>query len=143
MADGEAEVPQETAEAEAPVASEPLDLMQALQMVLKKALAHDGLARGVNECIKCIEKDQALLCVLAQDCNQDQYTKLVEALCAEKGVDLLAVPERGQLGEWAGLCKLDAEGHARKVVSCSCIVVKDYGEETEGLSVLTEHLKNR
>ena len=27
------------------------------------------------------------------------------------------------LGEWAGLCKIDREGKARKVVGCSCIVV--------------------
>eukprot|EP00959_Pyramimonas_sp_CCMP1952_P311805 6525527-Pyramimonas_sp.AAC.2 len=41
------------------------------------------------------------------------------------------------------LCKIDTEGNARKVVGCSCVVVTDYGEETEGLNVLTEYLKNR
>ena len=45
-------------------------------------------------------------------------------------------------GEWAGLCKLDAEGTARKVVKCSCVVVSDYGEETEGLAILQEFLKS-
>ncbi len=48
-----------------------------------------------------------------------------------------------QLGEMAGLCRIDAEGNPQKVVACSCAVVTDYGEESEGLSVLQEYLKVR
>ena len=51
------------------------------------------------------------------------------------------VDDKMKLGEWAGLCKIDAEGNARKVVKCSCVVVKDYGSEGEALDVLLEHLK--
>ena len=51
-------------------------------------------------------------------------------------VHLIRVPQAVQLGEWAGLCKLDADGSARKVVKCSCVVVSDYGEESDGLRVL-------
>ncbi|KAF3614953.1 40S ribosomal protein S12, partial [Capsicum annuum] len=38
-----------------------------------------------------------------------------------------AVPIAKTLGEWAGLCKIDSEGKARKVVKCGCVVGKDYG----------------
>ena len=69
--------------------------------------------------------------------------KLVEALCREHNIDLIQVPKNTQLGEWAGLCKIDAEGNPKKVVKCSMAVVKDYGEDSEGLTILMEHLKNK
>ncbi len=47
------------------------------QQVLKKALAYDGLSRGLHEAARAIEKGQAKLCVLAEDCNQPDYKKVV------------------------------------------------------------------
>ena len=102
-------------EAAAPAPGEPMDINTAVQLVLKKALAHDGLSRGLHEAARAIEKGEAQLCILAEDCNQPDYKKLIEALCAEHNVNLITIPENKQLGEWAGLCKLDAEGTARKV----------------------------
>ena len=125
-----------------PALGEPMDIMTALQLVLKKSLAHDGLARGLHEGAKVIEKHAAQLCVVADDCNQPDYVKLVRALCADHNVSLISVPSAKTLGEWAGLCKIDSEGKARKVVGCSCVVVKDYGEESEGLHIVQEHVKS-
>jgi small subunit ribosomal protein S12e len=122
---------------------EALDVNAAVALVLKKALAHDGLSRGLHESARALERGSAQLCVLADDCDQPDIKKLVEALCAEHNVSLLSVPESKQLGQWAGLCKLDAEGEARKVVGCSCAVVTDYGEETEGLAVVQKYLKSK
>ncbi|KAL1814494.1 hypothetical protein DCAR_0518649 [Daucus carota subsp. sativus] len=134
-----AEVPAPVAAA--PGLAEPMDIMTGLQLVLKKSLAHGGLARGLHEGAKVIEKHAAQLCVLAEDCNQPDYVKLVKALCADHNVSLVTVPSAKTLGEWAGLCKIDSEGNARKVVGCSCVVVKDYGEESEGLDVVRAHVK--
>ncbi|KAF9616656.1 hypothetical protein IFM89_031520 [Coptis chinensis] len=141
---GEEGVPAETAAAAtaAPVLGEPMDIMTALQLVLKKSLAHDGLARGIHEGAKVIEKHAAQLCVIAEDCSQPDYVKLVRALCADNNVSLIAVPSAKTLGEWAGLCKIDSEGKARKVVGCSIVVVKDYGEESEGLNIVQEYVKS-
>ncbi|MEW5301140.1 MAG: hypothetical protein WDW36_004019 [Sanguina aurantia] len=116
--------------AAAPAIGEPMDINTAVQMVLKKALAHDGLSRGLHEACRAIEKGQAQLAILAEDCNQPDYKKLIEALCAEHNVSLLSVPENKCLGQWAGLCKIDAEGDRPQ-------------QETEGRSVLQEYLKSR
>jgi small subunit ribosomal protein S12e len=127
----------------APVASGPMDLMTAIQEVLKTALFHDGLARGAHECTKALDKRQAHLCVLAQNCDEANYVKLIEALCAEHGINLIKIEDNKKLGEWAGLCKIDKEGKARKVVGCSCVVVKDYGKESQALDVVNEYFKTR
>mmetsp|Transcript_21579 Transcript_21579/g.48594 ORF Transcript_21579/g.48594 Transcript_21579/m.48594 type:complete len:146 (-) Transcript_21579:350-787(-) len=143
MADDEPEVDAVEPETEAaPVeAAPPMDVETALKMVLKNALIHDGLARGLHECAKALDKGDAQLCVLASSCNEPAYTKLVEALCAEHNVSLMKVSDGKQLGEWAGLAKVDKEGNARKVVGASCVVVTAFGEESEALSVLQESIK--
>ncbi|RZB84823.1 40S ribosomal protein S12, partial [Glycine soja] len=123
------------------IPGEPMDIMTALQLVLRKSLAYGGLARGLHEGAKVIEKHAAQLCVLAEDCDQPDYVKLVKALCAEHNVSLLTVPSAKTLGEWAGLCKIDSEGKARKVTGCSCVVVKDFGEEHEAYNVVLQHVK--
>lgn len=118
-----------------------MDLMKALQEVLKKSLVHDGLVRGLNEAVKALDRGEAQLCVLASDCDEPNYTRLVEALCAEHDVSLVRVPEKKQLGEWAGLCKIDEEGNATKVVGATCVVVKEFGESSPGYEFLFEYLK--
>lgn len=73
---------------------------------------------------------------LSESCDEANYKKLVKALCAEKNIPLYDVPDSKKLGEWAGLCKIDSDGNARKVVGASVVVVHDYGDESEGLNWL-------
>lgn len=42
--------------AAAPAIGEPMDINTAVQMVLKKALAHDGLSRGLHEACRCVRR---------------------------------------------------------------------------------------
>ncbi|KAK9411593.1 40S ribosomal protein S12 [Crotalus adamanteus] len=118
-----------------------MDVNTALQEVLKTALIHDGLARGIREAAKALDKRQAHLCVLASNCDEPMYVKLVEALCAEHQINLIKVDDNKKLGEWVGLCKIDREGKPRKVVGCSCVVVKDYGKESQAKDVIEEYFK--
>jgi len=120
-----------------------MSVEDALKDVLHRALVHDGLSRGLRECSKSLDRRQAHLAVLCESCDEKEYVKLVEALCAEHNINLIKVSDSKKLGEWAGLCKIDREGNPRKVVACSCVVVKDYGEESEALSVLLEYFKTR
>ncbi|KAL9249564.1 Small ribosomal subunit protein eS12-like protein [Drosera capensis] len=129
-------------EAPVPLLGEKMDPDTALQQVLRKSFAYGGVVRGLHAAVKVIEKHAAQLCVLAEDCDQQDIKKLVTALCADHKCNLLTVPAAKTLGEWVGLCKIDSEGKARKVVGCSCAVIKDFGEITEALYVLREHLKS-
>ncbi|KAI1295363.1 40S ribosomal protein S12 [Halotydeus destructor] len=142
MSDTEGDAPA-PASVEVPVAGGPMDVFTALQEVLKTALVHDGLTRGIHEAAKALDKRQAHLCVLATDCDEPMYQKLVEALCKEHQIDLIKVDDCKKLGEWSGLCKIDKEGKARKVVGCSCVVVTDYGKETPAYDVLNDYLKSK
>ena len=113
----------------------------ALQQVLKTALIHDGLARGLREAVKALDKRQAMLCILAKNCSEAGYTRLIEGLCQEHSIMMLYVEDQMKLGEWVGLCKIDKTGTARKVVKCSCCVIKDIGQDTEEWVTILDYVK--
>ncbi|BEI82379.1 hypothetical protein CcaverHIS002_0302470 [Cutaneotrichosporon cavernicola] len=123
--------------------SGPMSVEDALQEVIKTALIHDGLARGLRESAKALDKREAHLCVLVETVTEAEYSKLIEALCAEHNIQLIKVSDAKVLGQWAGLSKIDREGKPRKVVGCSCVVVTNYGAETAGLQVLLDYFKTR
>ena len=82
-----------------------MSVIEALKGVLKLALIHDGLARGLREASKALDRRQAHMCVLNENCEEEAYKKLVVALCSEHKIPLIKVPDGKQLGEWAGLCR--------------------------------------
>ena len=82
-----------------------MSVLDALKGVLKLALIHDGLARGLREASKALDRRQAHMCVLNEACEEEAYKKLVVALCSEHKIPLIKVPDGKQLGEWSGLCE--------------------------------------
>lgn len=105
----------------------------ALKVVLRNSLVHDGLARGLREASKALSRGDAQLCVLCDSVTEESIIKLVEALCNEpdEKIPLIKVSDAKLLGEWAGLCQIDQDGNARKVVGASCVVVKNWGSDSD------------
>ena len=94
-----------------------MSVLDALKGVLKLALIHDGLARGLREASKALDSRAAHMCVLNENCEEEAYKKLVIALCQEHKIPLIKVPDGKQLGEWAGLCTLRNEKIKWKTVA--------------------------
>ena len=122
-------------------ANSEMTIEAALREVLKSAVTHDAISRGLRECIKALDRGKAFICVLAESCNEASYVKLVEALCAEGNINLIKVADAKQLGEWVGFCKIDKKGEVRKVVGCSCVVVRELSEESVASRALMDHFK--
>ena len=53
-------------------ASGPMSVEDALQEVIKTALKHDGLARGLRESAKALDKKEAHLCVLVETVTEGE-----------------------------------------------------------------------
>lgn len=141
------QVAPEIVEEVAPVAQEApaqeMNIRTAVQAVLRQSLAHDGLARGLREVVAALDRGDAIFCVLAKDCDEPAYVKLVEALCAARQITLIRVPEGKLLGQWVGLCKVARDGTVCKVRRCSACVVKSVGKDSSDAVVyLNDMLKN-
>ena len=55
---------------------------------------------------------------------------------------MIEVEKRAELGEWLGQCKYDKKGVARRVKGASSCAIKDYGEESEALNFVLNHIKD-
>jgi len=119
-----------------------LGTIDALKEVLKKAQIYDGLRRGLHESAKALDRGAARLCILSKDCDNEEYVRLVQALCTESGVHLIMVDSGNELGQWVGLAKLNQDGTVRKAVRCSVAVVTDFGEDTRALNVVLNYVKS-
>mmetsp|Transcript_825 Transcript_825/g.476 ORF Transcript_825/g.476 Transcript_825/m.476 type:complete len:141 (+) Transcript_825:63-485(+) len=138
MADNEEMDVQEVAES-----TEELTTQEALKQVLRRALAHNGLRRGLHECTKELERGNGRLCILANDCDNAEYKKLIQALCTEQSVPLIMSDKGVEIAEWVGLAKLNADGTVRKVKRTSVAVVTDFGEESIALSKVLEYVQSQ
>ncbi|GMS90849.1 hypothetical protein PENTCL1PPCAC_13024, partial [Pristionchus entomophagus] len=87
----------------APAPAAVMDVQSALKAALRSAHFADGLAKGLHEAAKALDKREAHFAVLAENCEEPMYIKLVEALCKEHQIPLMKVSDKKLLGEWCGL----------------------------------------
>ena len=97
--------------------------------------------KGLNQVGKALDRKDAYLCVLAADCDDPKYKKLITALAKQNNIPLIEVDSRQELGEWVGQSKYDKAGVARKTRGCSSLAIQDYGETSEALTFLEQHIK--
>ena len=100
-----------------------------------------GCVKGLNQVGKALDRKDAYLCILAKDCEDPKYKKLVTALAKQNKIPLIEVDNREELGQWLGQCKYDKEGVARKTKGASSCAIKDYGEPSDALSFLEQYIK--
>ncbi len=84
--------------------------MEVSKEVLDKAYEAVELAKstgkikkGVNEVTKAVERGVAKLVLIADDVNPPEITMHFEPLCKEKGVPLVRIKSKEELGTLAGL----------------------------------------
>uniref|UniRef100_A0A7S2TSM0 40S ribosomal protein S12 n=1 Tax=Lotharella oceanica TaxID=641309 RepID=A0A7S2TSM0_9EUKA len=118
----------------------PMDPMEALNLVLQKSLHHDGLARGLREVVKALDRKVAKLCVLSKSCDEPSYVKLVQSLCKQHKIPIIQVPDSKTLGEWVGLATINEEGEPEKVVGCSSAAILNWGQPSKAKEVLMKHI---
>ena len=120
-----------------------MKIEDALKEVLRNALICGGLVLGLRESVKTLDKRQALLCVIAKNCSEAAYGRLVEALCQEHRIKLLKVNDKEELAKWVGLGKIEKDGKPSQVVKCSCVVIKEIGVDTEAWAAVQEYINSK
>lgn len=90
-----------------------MSVLDALKGVLKLALMHDGLARGLREASKALDRRQAHMCVLNEACEEEAYKKLVVALCSEHKIPLIKVRLSGKAPQLLTTSEFHTDSMAR------------------------------
>jgi len=119
-----------------------LDAAEALQQVVQKARRHRHLSRGLNECARSLEQRRAVLCILSNNLTEENYLKLIQALCQEHQIPLMKVDNSELLGTWAGLAKYDEEGNPSRIVKCGCVVIQQWDGSDEASSAVQSLIKS-
>lgn len=117
----------------------PESVEDAVRIVVRKSVEANGLVKGLSEVARALDRKSAELCILASDCDDANYKKLITALCQVNNIDIIET-EKEKLAEWAGLVKRDADGNIKKRFKCSCVAIRDFGERTKALNMLQEQL---
>ncbi len=103
---------------------------KALELV-EVAKTTGKLKKGVNEVTKAVERGIAKIVLIAKDVNPPEIVMHLSPLCKEKGIKLIIVEKREELGTAAGL-----------PVPTVAVAVIDEGDGKKILREIMEKLKD-
>eukprot|EP01055_Gregarina_sp_Pseudo9_P001342 Gregarina_sp_Pseudo_9__1341@NODE_189_length_3701_cov_142_372747_g174_i0_p2_GENE_NODE_189_length_3701_cov_142_372747_g174_i0NODE_189_length_3701_cov_142_372747_g174_i0_p2_ORF_typecomplete_len156_score49_32Ribosomal_L7Ae/PF01248_26/1_4e14Methyltransf_18/PF12847_7/0_07PELOTA_1/PF15608_6/0_16SpoU_sub_bind/PF08032_12/0_21RNase_P_pop3/PF08228_11/0_25PHP/PF02811_19/1_1e02PHP/PF02811_19/3_3_NODE_189_length_3701_cov_142_372747_g174_i030873554 len=125
------------------IVEEPVtNLEEAIEKSLKLASIDNGVKVGCNQVMRAIEAERAHCVFLATNVEEKSIAKAVTLLAESKKVPVIEVPDCKELGRWAGLCKIDREGQARKIVGASCVAITDYATVSPAFEFLHKHIQS-
>jgi large subunit ribosomal protein L7Ae len=81
----------------------PPELAEKALQALEVARNTGKIKKGTNEITKIVERGQAQLVFIAEDVQPPEVVAHIPMLCKEKGIPLVFVPTKGDLGTAAGL----------------------------------------
>ena len=67
--------------------------------------------------------------ILAKNCSEANYVKLVKGLAGRNKVPLIEIEEGETLGEYLGICKYDKNKNVTKKRKCSSVAIRDFSHE--------------
>ena len=110
--------------------------MEGTAVVLENGLHQINLsgnvAKGIKCTIKAILKGKAQLVLLAEDCQNKDYTNVVTGLCKKHNVKLQLVPQKELIGKALGLTHIKADGTVKRQMGCgACAIIKYGSVETQ------------
>ncbi|MFB6265612.1 MAG: 50S ribosomal protein L7Ae [Candidatus Nanohaloarchaea archaeon] len=81
----------------------PESLAEKTYNAVERARDTGEIRKGANEVTKAVERGNASLVVIAEDVDPPEIVMHLPALCGEKGIPYIYVPEKEELGLAAGL----------------------------------------
>ncbi len=107
------------------------EILEKAYEALEIARKTGKIKKGTNEVTKAIERGNAKLVLVAQDTNPKEIIMHLPPLCEEKGIPIVAVPKREELGEVAGLS-----------LPAAAIAIIQEGDAKQAIKELTSKLKS-
>lgn len=110
-----------------------VDYDGALKRIIQTCNNDSLLAKGLHEVCKACEtpdeKLKAKYIILAKNCNEANYVKLVKGLASRNKIPLVEIEEGETLGEYLGICKYDKNKAVTKKRKCSSVAIRDFSHE--------------
>eukprot|EP01057_Protomagalhaensia_wolfi_P001249 Protomagalhaensia_wolfi_Nauph_80__1248@NODE_1736_length_1371_cov_205_636637_g1351_i0_p2_GENE_NODE_1736_length_1371_cov_205_636637_g1351_i0NODE_1736_length_1371_cov_205_636637_g1351_i0_p2_ORF_typecomplete_len152_score43_03Ribosomal_L7Ae/PF01248_26/2_4e13RNase_P_pop3/PF08228_11/0_014_NODE_1736_length_1371_cov_205_636637_g1351_i08021257 len=118
------------------------NLEDAIEKALKVASIDSGVKIGCSQVMRAMEAERAHCVFLATNIEEESIVRAVTLLAKAKKVPVIQVPDSKELGRWAGLCKIDREGQARKIVPASCVAITNYSMASPAFEYLQKHIES-